>query len=60
MPSQRGAASRGGGEGAGVARPLAALPDDPYSLIMGEQEGAGTPKQFVEVEVGTPKPGTGY
>ena len=43
-----------------AGRPLAALPDDPYSLIMGEQEGAGTPKQFVEVEVGTPKPGTGY
>ncbi|UYH56001.1 EAL domain-containing protein [Qipengyuania sp. SS22] len=43
-----------------AGRPLAALPQDPYSLIMGEQEGAGSPRQFVEVEVGTPKPGTGY
>jgi diguanylate cyclase (GGDEF)-like protein/PAS domain S-box-containing protein len=42
-----------------AGRPLAALPHDPYSLIMAERMGAGAPKKFVEVEVGTPKPGAG-
>ena len=40
--------------------PLAALPHDPYSLIMAERMGASSHKKFVEVEVGSPKPGSGY
>lgn len=38
-----------------VGRPLAALPHDPYSLIMAERQGTDTRKKFVEVEVGAPK-----
>ncbi|WP_370030440.1 EAL domain-containing protein [Qipengyuania mesophila] len=43
-----------------AGRPLAALPQDPYSLIMAEQMGANSRKKFVEVEVGGPKTGSGY
>ncbi len=43
-----------------AGRPLAALPQDPYALIMSERANAGTRKRFMEVEVGNPKPGTGY
>jgi len=43
-----------------AGRPLAALPQDPYSLIMAEQIGANARKKFIEVEVGAPKPGSGY
>lgn len=43
-----------------AGRPLAALPHDPYSLIMAERMGSGTRKKFVEVEVGNPKAGSGY
>lgn len=43
-----------------AGRPLAALPHDPYSLIMAERMGAGSHKKFVEVEVGNPAPGSGY
>ena len=43
-----------------AGRPLAALPHDPYALIMSERLNSGARKKFVEVEVGNPKPGTGY
>ena len=38
-----------------VGRPLAALPHDPYSLIMSDRMDGSAQKKFVEVEVGSPK-----
>ena len=43
-----------------AGRPLAALPHDPYSLIMAERMGGASHKKFVEVEVGNPTPGSGF
>ena len=41
-----------------AGRPLAALTQDAYSMMVAEQLGSGR-KKFVEVEVGNPKPGSG-
>lgn len=43
-----------------AGQPLAALPQDPYSLIMAERMGGGSRKKFVEVEVGNPKASGSY
>lgn len=43
-----------------AGRPLESLPQDPYSLIMSERLGGASRKKFVEVEVGTPKPGAAH
>jgi diguanylate cyclase (GGDEF)-like protein/PAS domain S-box-containing protein len=43
-----------------AGRPLAALPQDPYALMIADQLGSHSRKKFVEVEVGNPKPGSGY
>ncbi len=43
-----------------AGRPLASLPQDPYALIAAERQSPSGRKKFVEVDVGTPKPGNSY
>ena len=43
-----------------AGRPLAALPQDPYALIAGDQINAVSRRKFIEVDVGNPKPSIVY